>query len=301
MENVGKISKLESKKIPESVLLEVFLQRHGPKLSATAEKNEVADYFGASVEQGFEEMGVKEGKGLVHISSSPVERAMNTATIELEKMVATEHRLKKMVGKQEKLATPFQPFAEAENERYAKDLEIIIKMQRSLEHSAREKVEHDYPNLTPVEKEAEVRNIIDTEVLTVLFDEKKAKEHGIQTSYEEMADNLAQRYEGFLKHARLLASQKESDMQPKDEPYRQIDVSHSFPIMSFLKKFLVFDDGLAAREMTPPDFFNKIGGVIKESQSLKLRYKKEGERYILEVEGNFQNTSPFRGQLKFTE
>ena len=274
MKNFERIEQNETQEGSEKVLLKVLLQRHGPKLSASGEKDETALYFGASVEQGFDNMDIKDGKGLVHISSSPVKRAVDTANIELEKISASEHRHKSRIGKQEKLATPFQQSKEADDEgkkKYTHDLELIVGMQTTLEPSARKKVESEHPNFTLEEKEAEVRNLIDMQVLSVLFNNKEAEKQGIQTSYEEMADNLGQRYGGLLKHTKLLDSmKKKSNLQPENEPYTQIDVSHSFPIMSFLKKFLVFSDGTIAKDLSPQDFFDKIGGVVKESDSLEL-------------------------------
>lgn len=305
MENFERIGKNESREGSEKVLLRVLLQRHGPKFSASGEKDKTALYFGASVEQGFENMDIKDGKGLVHISSSPVKRAMDTANIELEKISTSEHRRKDRIGKQEKLATPFQPSKETDDQgkkKYAHDLELVVEMQKNLESSAREKVENEHPNFTPEEKEAEVRNLIDMQVLNVLFNEEEAKKQGFQTSYEEMADNLEQRYGGFLRHTKLLQSMKEeSNLQPENEPYTQIDVSHSFPIMSFLKKFLVFSDGTIARDLSPQDFFYKIGGVIRESGSLELDYELEGDKCVIKVKGNFARQKDFSGQLKFNQ
>ena len=87
MKNFERIEQNETREGSEKVLLKVLLQRHGPKLSASGEKDETALYFGASVEQGFDDMDIKDGKGLVHISSSPVKRAVDTANIELEKII----------------------------------------------------------------------------------------------------------------------------------------------------------------------------------------------------------------------
>lgn len=305
MENFERIEKNEAQEGSEKILLKVLLQRHGPKFSASGEKDKTALYFGASVEQGFDNMNIKDSKGLVHISSSPVKRAMDTANIELEKISTSEHRHKDRIGKQEKLATPFQPSKETDDQgkkKYAHDLELIVEMQTNLESSAREKVENEHPNFTPEEKEAEVRNLIDMQVLNVLLDNEEAKKRGIQTSYEEMADNLGERYGGFLKHTKLLNSMKEkSSLQPENEPYTQIDISHSFPIMSFLKKFLVFSDGTIARDLSPQDFFHKIGGVIRESGSLELDYELDGDNYIIKARGSFTPQKDFSGQLNLNQ
>lgn len=292
MENFDKIKKTEVPENSEKIVLRVLLQRHGPKLSASGEKDMVASYFGDSVIRGFKNMNIEKGKGLVHVSSSPIKRAMDTAAIGLEKISETEHRHKNVIGKKDGLATPFK---EGTDEKYSQDLKKIVEIQVLLEPSMRQKVENEHPNLSPEEKEAEVRNLIDTEVLSILFDSEEAKKQGIRTSYEEMADNLRKRYSGFLSHMGLLESLKEkSDKHPQNESYIQIDVSHSFPIMSFLKKYLVFNDGSVARDLSPKDFFEKTGGVIKESDSLELDYKLQGEAYIVKVCGK-----NFEGHLNF--
>lgn len=299
MKNFEGMEKNEDQEGSEKVLLRLLLQRHGPKMSAAGEKDETALYFGASVEKGFKDMDIKDGEGLIHISSSPIKRAMDTANIELGEVSKTGHRYKGRVGKKEGLATPFR---EGGDDKYSQDLRKIVEMQASLEPSVRERVEKEYPNLNDEEKEAEVRNLIDTEVLSILFNEQEAKKQGIQTSYEEMADNLGKRYGGLLKHTELLNSLKEqSDLQPQDEPYTQIDVSHSFPIMSLLKKFLVFNDGTVAKDLSPKDFFEKVGGVIRESGSLELDYKLEGDRYSVKAKGSFAPDKGFAGQLNFNQ
>ncbi len=299
MENSRNAEQNETQEGSEKVLLRVILQRHGPKLSASGEKNEVASYFGASVERGFDGMDVKDGEGLIHITSSPIARALETANIELKKIAKTEHRRKGKVDVKGGLATPFN---ESLVEKYRQDLKKIVGLQSSLEPSVRQRIETEHPEFTPEEKETEIRNLIDMEVLNVLFDENKAEEMGIQTSYEEVADNLKTRYEGFLRHTQLLDSLKEkSTLQPENEPYMQIDVSHSFPIMSLLKRFLVFEDGTVAKDLSSKDFFDKIGGVIRESGSLELDYELEGDGYIIKAKGAFTPQKFFSGQLSFKE
>lgn len=274
----------ESEAGEQDAILKIFLQRHGPKLSASGEKDEKAAYFGASVESGFEKMDIEpDSEGLAHISSSPIERARDTALIEWERLSETERRTKDGVDIKEKLATLFQSPEKATNEKYTHDFNIIVKMQEELE---------------PAE-----RNVIDTKVLKTLFDPAMAKEKGLQASYEEMADNLAARYDGFLKHINMLkrAREKGSD-QPKEEPYVQIDVSHSFPIMSFLKKFLIFDDGRSAKDMNPDEFFDAVGGVIGESDSLELDYTTDEQgNNMIQVIGEFSPGKKFKGHIAFTQ
>lgn len=283
-------------------ILTIFLQRHGPKLSAAGEKNELAKYFSASVDRGFDSMNIKQGQGLVHISSSPVKRAVDTAEIEIHRILDTRHRNKEMIKEQAHLEVPFQPISDAKEERYAQDLDIIVRIQKEQESTVRKLVEELYPDVSPEEKEAEVRNIIDMRVLSILFDQEQASQYGLKTSYEELADNLAQRYQGFLRHISLLTKSRESgNLQPKNEPYIQIDISHSFPITCFLKKYLVFDDGTVASEMPTAEFFDKTGGIIRESGSLRMDYQMRDEGYFIAVQGEFSSDKVFNGEITFTK
>lgn len=282
----------ENKEQQENVLLRVFLQRHGPKLYASGEKNETAVYFGTSVEKGYEAMNFEKGKGLVHIYSSPILRAQKTAAIGLEKVSNTEHRYKNKVLENKDLGTPFK---EDSDDKYSQDYKTLVNLQTQFELLAREKVENEQPNLNAEDKETKIKNTIDVDLLSLLFNNQEGQKHGLQTTYEEIADNLANRYSKYLKHMGLLNSLKEkSDLQPANEPYTQIDVSHSFPIMCLLKKYLVFSSGVAAKELSAKEFFKLTGGVIKESDSIELDYVPQGDKYIVKVKGN-----GFTGELNF--
>lgn len=282
-QNLEKIVNLEPS---EDIILKIIINRHGPKLKAAGEKDTKADYFADWVKQGFDDMNIKTGKGLVHISSSTVERAKNSAEIMKNEVVLTDHR-NKNVHLKEKLAVPYQPLGEAKDEKYAVDLETIIKMQKNLEPSVREKIEQEHPDLAPEEQEAEIRNIIDTQVLTEMFNDhqRNQEQKKFKTSYRDMADNFASRYLKFYKYLSILENSRADEKQPAGEPYLQIDVSHSFPITSFLKKYLVFEDGQKADDLDPKTFFEKTGGVIGESESLTLDYIKKGDKKIIKVSG----------------
>ena len=160
-------------------------------------------------------------------------------------------------------------------------------MQKHLEPSVREKVIQKYPSLPLEKQEAEIRNIIDIQVLTEMFNDsqRNQEEKKFKTSYRDMADNFASRYSGFYKYLDVLENSRKDGKQPADEPYIQIDVSHSFPITSFLKKYLVFEGGQKADDLDPKTFFEKTGGVIGESESLILDYIKRGNKKIIKVSG----------------
>ncbi len=148
----------------ENVVLKIILQRHGPKLDAAGEKNVKAEYFVDSVKAGFQKAEVSEGEGLVHVSTSPVSRAIDTAEIDQDELGNTQKRTKNFVTKKTALEVPFQPSGEAPGENYVHDLDLIIKLQKGLEPEIREQVNSESEGWSEEEVEAEVRNRIDTEV-----------------------------------------------------------------------------------------------------------------------------------------
>jgi hypothetical protein len=297
-ENINDINKEGTE--TEKTLLKVIIQRHGPKLSASGEKNKLAAYFAESVKQGFQATGISEGKGLIHVNSSPVQRAVDTATIDIGELSHTEHRFKDKSVKKEALAVPFQPLADAEDPRFARDLERIVKMQKTIEPEVREEVLLQKPDLGGEEKEAEVRNAIDMRVLTVLFNDENIEAKTFETSYIELADKFATRYKGFLQHSGMLKKKKEeSELQPVDEPYVQIDISHSFPVMCFLKKYLTFADGVHAEDLSPEDFFERTGGIIRESGFMEMLYVSRDNKISVTLRGSFADGKEFSGKISF--
>lgn len=295
---------IESK---EEILLQVIIQRHGPKLSASGEKNQLAAYFAESVKQGFKSAEVSHGEGLVHVSSSPVQRAVDTAKIDIAELAHTSHRVKDAVVNKESLAVPFQPVADAADPKFARDLDVIVRMQKTMEPGIRESVVVSHPDLRGEEMESEVRNAIDMEVLTDLFLDENSDKKSFETSYRELADKFASRYKGFLRHIGMLKKYKESDeaKQPEGEPYVQVDISHSFPVTCFLKEYLVFDDGVRAKDLSPEDFFERTGGIIRESGSLKMEFiqvtqnGKNDEEVEIHIRGSFTKGRLFSGKIIF--
>ena len=284
----------------EKEILKIIITRHGPKLSAEGEKNAKAEYFDEHVKEGFKLMSIKEDEeGLIHVNTSGVSRAHDTAKIITEELSGTKHRTKKEIIKKS-LNAPYQPLGETENARYAEDLKTIIEMQAEIKQETREEIERELPDLDGKTKEAELRNRIDIRVMTEIFSDetKDDVDRKFNVSYNETADNFAKRYFGFLRHIDLLEKMKIEGRQPKREPYIQIDVSHSFQITAFLKKYLIFDDGKEAEGMGAEDFFKKTGGTIRESGSFDMDYVvgNDGELKIL-VKGSFTEGQSFRGQI----
>lgn len=281
----------------EEPVLKVIISRHGPKLSAEGEKNAKAAYFKDSVVKGFETMGISpEKEGLIHIASSDVERAVDTARIFNDKLQNTKHRQGKQIRTMEDLAVPFQPKEKAKEERFAEDLDLIANMQKELKPEIKKQIEEEFPEMDEEEKEAELRNRIDMIILTRMFEDKNNEI--FQTSWEELADTFAKRYFGFAKHIKLLKEMKALGKQPADEAYIEIDVSHSFPITAFLKKYLIFDDGTQAKDMEAGGFFEKTGGVIRESNNFEMEYfeNDQGEP-IIKIKGEFQKGKQFAGDI----
>jgi broad specificity phosphatase PhoE len=309
MTSLSSVEQIKQPENKEEILLRVFVTRHGPKLYAAGEKNLLAAYFNDSVKEGFRKMDIEEGSGLVHVNASPVTRAMETAEAIKQELETGEHRLseaskehprKGAIRSVSALEVPFQPAEEASEEKYSQDFETLVKMQAALEPSIRAELEKEFPGRNTQEQEAEIRNRIDMAVLAEMFSEAKkpTAERKFQSSYEELADRFAQRYFGFASHLNILKEKREQGgQQPADEPYLQIDISHSFPITSFLKKYLVFEDGQRAEDLDPHAFFEKTGGIIREAGSLRLDYI-QAEQPLIKVEAEFSPGKKFTGFIK---
>jgi hypothetical protein len=306
----------KEQKEEEKVVLRVIISRHGPKASASGEKNDRAPHFDESVRGGFAAMDIGAGEGLVRINASPVDRAMKTGEIYMSELGKTDHRQsgKGRVSVQDHLATPYQPEGEVDQEVYARDYDRIVAMQRALEPMIRERVNREHAAWSVEEQEKQMRNEIDQYILERIFEEgdpQWAGEQKFEVSYQTIADQVATRYVGFLRHIDLLAIQKRHSQSLSEERKHQsdnvvyiaIDVSHSFPIMAFLKKYLVFIDEkggeLPAEAMNVGDFFNRTGGVIRESQSFVLEYVVSGNDKKVRVSGEFEPGKKFEGVLNF--
>ena len=271
------------------------------QLSAEGEKNAKAAYFEDSVIKGFESMNISKNKeGLIHVSSSDVQRAIDSAQIINNKIKETKHRQGKTNKQEEKLAVPFQPAEDAKEKRFADDLDVIVKMQKELKPQIKKEIDNEFPNADEREKEAELRNRIDMIILTRMFEDQENKT--FQTNWEELADMFAKRYFGFARHKDVLKKLKSGGKQPKEEPYIQIDVTHSLPVMAFLKKYLIFDNGEEAINMKPEDFFSKTGGIIRESGNFEMKYiEDENNKIKILVTGEFEKGKKFKGTINLID
>ena len=124
----------EKKESPKKVVLRIVVQRHGPKRTTTGEKDETADYFEAFVLRGFDTMDVQDGQGLVRVATSPIERAVKTASIVSGEISEMDNRPKdKLITEKTGLATPFKEAKEGASEAekvLASDLKKIIEIQK---------------------------------------------------------------------------------------------------------------------------------------------------------------------------
>jgi hypothetical protein len=298
------ISKIEFGYSPEKeeVILRTIIARHGPKLTAEGEKNDLADYFDDHVIAGFENMDINKAKdGLIRVNTSDVKRAVDTANIHNEQLKKTGHRRKEYIKTNENLAVPLQPIEDAKEERFAQDLDTIMKMQSEIKPTIKDQVEKELSSLDEKEREAELRNRIDMQVLSEMFEDenREDKNKKFKTSYKELADIFAKRYARLARHKNLIKKMKnDGGKQPEDEPYMQIDVTHSFPVSAFLKKYLVFDDGGKSINMESGEFFEKTGGIIRESGSFNMDYiVDDSDELKIAVKGDFSGSQPFSGEV----
>ena len=271
--------------------------RHGPKASASGEKDALAPTFEKSISQSFEKMGLDQETGLVHVTSSTLPRAEKTAQSIDSKLGKTAHRHGEGIRSSKGLSAHFKEAGPGVPESQSSDLKKIMEMQSRLEPPIRAAIAKDGVGLSSEEQEIEVRNRIDMEVMKEFFadDARPPADRHFQTSYHELATGLAKRYFAFGRRIKDLEKMRSGGQQPVDEPYLEIDVSHSFDIAAFLKKYLVFKDGRAAITMSGNDFFKQLGGMIRESGSINLNYQLNEGQVILEVDGEFEPGRKFSG------
>lgn len=293
----------KKKELNENITLKVVVFRHGPKLSASGEKNERAAYFDESVKEGYASADIPEQPINYHINTSPVERAIVTADIIKEEARQSESMpflTKDEVLKRKALGVPYGKPGEAENDAYVRDFATLVRIQKELESGVRKEVSRDMPEVSEIDREAEVRNRIDSRILTIQFAENREKDPNarqFEMSYERLADRFALRVFGFAKHFSLLESKNEARTDSTKGEYLNLDVSHSFPVMSFLKKYLVFEDGTRAYDLTGEEFFERVGGIIPESGHFTLDLRRVNEHVTIGIEGNFHG-KVFQGTIE---
>ncbi len=263
-------SEVESLLKEGEIKLKLILFRHGPKKYAAGEKDTPANYFDEQVEEGLEGLDIKSTTN-VHVISSPAERAKKTAELVEGKSKPENTRLdlsKKVKG----------------------ELEIIVKYQQKLEEKIRrEQTDMDFDE---PQADQELKNRIDSTILENIFDgtldnlrQKLGLAETFSLTSEDFSQNLEKYTAGYLRHLNML------DANSENKP-TSLNVTHSYPIMCFLKNNLKFIEGneiITARNMRGRDFLNKVGGCVKEAGAISLDYIQSGDKKIIKVKGeNFE-------------
>lgn len=254
-----------------SVKLNLVLLRHGPKKEAMGEKNELADNFAENVHEGLGLLDIKQSDR-IRLASSPAPRAEATAKVAEEKF---EGRVKvrpilKKLGSFENLGVELQ-----------KELDILIEYQKGLESELKQKLEGKPQGQEMLKTE------IDNTILENMFNgtlDKLGQQlkltRQLNLTSKDFSLNLEEYTKGIFRHINLL----KSPSQPVS-----LNISHSYPIMSFLKENLKFIENekiIPAKNIEGREFLGKVGGVIKEAEGLTLRYIQDGDKKIIKVEGN---------------
>jgi|GEM_PF-6388677 len=252
--------------------LKLVLFRHGPKKEAAGEKDELAEYFNQDVEEGLSDLDLNEAD-YVHISSSPADRAINTQELAEAKFVDK--------GKAKSINNQLGTFESLSPELKA-ELDILVQYQQKLEERFRADNQGTNENK---DSQADLKNKIDSVILANMFDgtlDKLGKELNLNDKLnlttDDFAHNLEEYTHGFLKHLNLL---KSVDKKPAS-----LNITHSYPIMSFLKnnlKFITDNKIELASNMKGEDFLNKVGGCVKEAQGITLEYIQKEDKKIIKV------------------
>ena len=293
--------RIENEPIPGETVLKIIVGRHGPKASAAGEKNELADYFTEHVSAGFEKMDIPDNAGVAHVATSPEGRASNTAEIINTLIDDKASRTKEDTTEDERLLVRYNP--KSEDPRYVHDTQLLIEKQKATVGEIRSEVEEELAQgeYSQEEIEAEVRSRMDSRIFAEMVEDERLApdERELQVPYTELADDVAGRYARYARKIGYLKRMRDSaGQQPKDVPYLQIDVSHSYPTTAFLKKYLVFDDGVQAEKLSAEEFFDRTGGMIRESGNFSIDYVvNEGGEVIMNVSGSFDPETPFKGTI----
>lgn len=287
-ENINKI--LEIKDILENGInkLKLVLFRHGPKKEATGEKDDLADYFSTQIKDSLNKLDLKSSS-YIHILSGPADRAQKTREVAAGYLEDGENV--KVKPASEKLGT-----FENLSEKLKSELNTLVQYQEELEKRIKTKEsDKDYDSQ---ESKQELKNKIDSIILENMFDDTLDElkqelnlDKTLSLSTKDFSQNLENYTRGYLKHLGMLKSEK-------DKPV-SLNITHSYPIMSFLKnnlRFIEVDRIESARDMQGKEFLDKVGGCINETESVSLDYIEKGNRKLIRVKGN-----NFEGYIDYDE
>ncbi len=295
-EQLRMIDEVESSADP---VLEVQLMRHGPKASAAGEKNKLAENFVAAVQGAVEREGIDVAPDQpTHLSASPIQRAVDTRDVVAGSLHEKTGRTFQARRTNPALATPLAPDHPVERTRH--DFAVLIQIQKVLEPLVRQRLE-GMEFADEEAREAAVREGLDREILTHIFAGDASayitelnREHGTQIptdfslTAEDLATPLARRLNGFRRHLGDLSYFRTMRKKGSSTPYVQIDISHSYPTMAFLRQHLVFREGSHLRlaaNLSAEEFFERVGGVVPETGLIRLSYRKHEGRSLVSVAG----------------
>lgn len=285
---IEEIRKIEAE---GQVILDLILMRHGPKATASGEKNELADDFNTAVDKASQKIAPQTEGRLTHINTSPIPRAVNTAERVNKKMQETGEEV--WLGNTiNELNTPL--------ELKSADLAILLQIQSTIEPKKRDLAAKESSD--PKEIEQITREKIDREVLSQIFNGMMEAyiddlnlwngleiDNNFTTSTQDLAAGIEKRISDLQRHLGLLKGGQFSDGKA---PYLNVEISHSFPIMAYLRKNLVFlknDELIEAKEMEVEDFWAETGGVIVETGQIGFRFLEKDGKILIKVTGdNFE-------------
>ncbi len=258
--------------------LKLILFRHGPKKEATGEKDILANYFSTQVKEGLNALKLNSSD-YIHISSSPADRAKKTEDITIEHFEDSKNVKTKPPNK--RLGT-FDDLSE----HLKSELNTLIQYQEKLEKKFKIGTHEKDENNREIQDK--LKNKIDSIILKNMFDgtldnlkQELNIDETLNLTTEDFSQNLKKHISGYLKHLSLLKSKTKKPVS--------LNITHSYPIMSFLKNYLKFIDGeqiKSANDMKGEEFLNKVGGCINETESITLNYIQKDNKKLIKVSGN---------------
>lgn len=299
------------------IVLNSILMRHGPKKSAVGEKDDLSSEFDRVVLDSIKKYTTNiMPEDIVHITASPRPRAVATQTAvsqEINNYVNT--MLKNNTN--EKLSTAF--YGENEDELLMHDLHILQEVQVILEGIIKEDediiaIENEHDRKTAIGEKID-RIILshffsgDIKEFIINLGESTANElpSDISSSTASLSQNLEDKLLRYRNHLGLFQQTKKEwysnhisslkDVNNEDipefkrthTPYTQIDISHSYPIMCFIKQNMVFlEDNkiIEAKELSSDEFFRRVGGAIVEADSICISYIKKDSSVVMKLQGD---------------
>lgn len=282
------------------MILDMTLMRHGPKMSAAGEKNVRADDFVTAVEKGVDDADISVGSAdILHIRASTVDRAKGTGAVVDTKLRGEAAGKVKSGRDSEWLVPPHRP--DNESEAMRNDFAILVNMQKTLEPIIRKQLVEEGVT-DPADQEAQLRERLDRTILGAIFSGTVADfiqdmnaRYGtaiaddFTTTTDTLSFGLEHYFSSLIRHLPALERTKaKRTTESNTTPYQQVTVSHSYPIMGYLRKHLVLEHDntlVRASDLSPSEFFEKVGGVIPESGNVRLGFHTQGDTTVVTIHG----------------